>query len=69
MTYKRLKCKENYKWHSKRNEPDALKKKLSGVWDVQTGDNISAFVTKSASDKSAEVHCPPLEGHGCKSRD
>ena len=53
----------------KRNEPEALKKKRAGVWNVQTGDNIVACVTKSGSDKSAEVHCPPLEDHGCKSRD
>ena len=31
---------------------------------MQTGDNIVACVTKSGSDKSAEVHCPPLKGHG-----
>ena len=58
-----------YKGHSKRNEPAALKKKRTGVWNVQTGDNIVASVTKSGSQKSAEVHCPLLEGHGCKSRD
>ena len=58
-----------YKGHSKRNEPEAFKEKRAGVWNVQTGDNIVARVTKSGSDKSAEVHCPPLEGHGCKSRD
>ena len=58
-----------YKGHSKRNEPEALKKKRAGIWNVQTGDNIVACVRNSGSDKSAEVHCPPLEGHGCKSRD
>ena len=58
-----------YKGHSKRNEPEAFKEKRAGVWNVQTGDNIVARVTKSGSDKSAEVHCPPLEGHGCKPRD
>ena len=42
----------------------ALKKKRAGVWNVQTGDNIVACVTKCGSDKSAEVHCPPLKGHG-----
>ena len=47
----------------------AFKKKRAGVWNVQTGDNIVAYVTKSDSDKSVEVHCPPLERHGCKSRD
>ena len=43
--------------------------KRAGVWNVQTGDNFVACVTKSGSDKSTEVHCPPLEGHGCKSGD
>ena len=46
-----------------------LKKKPAGVWNVQTCDNIVACVTKSGSDKSVEVHCQPLEGHGCKSHD
>ena len=36
------------------------------MWNVQTGDSIVACVTKGGSDKSAEVHCPPLESHGCK---
>ena len=38
--------------------------KRAGVWNVQTGDNIVACVTKSGSDKSAEVQYPPLESHG-----
>ena len=44
-------------------------KKLAGVYNVQTGENIGACVKNSGFDKSAEVHCPPVEGHGCKSRD
>ena len=46
-----------------------IKKKRAGAWNVPTGDNIVACVTECGSDKSAKVHCPPLEGHGCKSRD
>ena len=46
-----------------------IQKKRDGVWNVQTDDNIVACVTKSSSDKSAEVHCPPLDGHGCELRD
>ena len=36
-----------YKGHSKRNEPEAFKKKRAGVWNVQIGDNIIVCVTKS----------------------
>ena len=38
--------------------------KRAGVWNVQTGDNIVACITKSGSDKSAEFNWKPLE-HGC----
>ena len=41
---------------SKGNEPKALKKKRTGAWNVQTGDNSVACVTKSSSEKSTEVH-------------
>ena len=51
-----------HKEHWKRNGLEALKKKQAGVWNVQTGDNIIAYVTKSGSDKSAEVHCQLLRG-------
>ena len=47
----------NYKGHKKRNEPEAFNKKRAGVWNVQSGGNIAACVTKSDSDKSAG---PPL---------
>ena len=49
----------------------AVKKKRAGggFRNVQTGDNVVACVTKSGSDKSAEVHCPALEGQGSKSRE
>ena len=57
------------KGHSKRNETGVLEKKRAGIWNVQTGDNIVAGITKSGSYKSAEVRCPPLEGHRCMSRD
>ena len=55
------------KGHPKRNEPEAFKKKQARVWNVQTSDNIIVYVTKSGSDKSTEVHWPPLECHRCKS--
>ena len=38
-----------YKGHSKRNNPEALKNKWAGVWNVQTNDNIIACVNKSGS--------------------
>ena len=41
----------------------------AAAWNVQTRDNIVGCVKKSGCDKSAEVHCPPLEDHGCNSRD
>ena len=52
--------KETSRRHLKRKEPE------SGMCKPVT---IIACATNSGSDKSAEVHCPPLEGHGCKSRD
>ena len=48
-----------YKGHSKRNEPEAFKKIQAGVWNVQTGDNIVACITKSGFEKSAAIYCPP----------
>ena len=53
----------------KKKRAGCVEKKRGGAWNVQTGDNIVACVIKNGSDKSAEVHFPPLEGHGCKSRD
>ena len=40
-----------------------VQKETSRSLECETSDNIVACVTKSGSDKSAEVHFLPLEGH------
>ena len=53
----------------KKKQAKTLKNKWAGVRNVQTGDSIVECVIKSGFEKSMEVHCPLLEGHGCKSHD
>ena len=61
--------KETSRWRSKRDEPKVFKKKLAGVLECANRWQYVGFVRKSGSDKSAEFHCPSLQGHGCKSHD